>query len=121
MNSAYIQTASQTKTPAGYRQTDFVNASSQQITPGELPDYFRNNNPSGYMPFPVANLKTPQAPILNQISESKNVSSLPKKETMPHYFEDNTKSQLERFRTSSMRSWNVPLALTELRATDTTF
>ena len=121
MNSAYIQTASQKTTPEGYRHTSFVNASSQQITPGELPDYFRNNNPSGYMPFPIADLRTPHAPIVNQISESKNVSSLPKKDTMPEYFEDNTKSQLERFRTQSMRSWNVPLALTELRATDTTF
>ena len=121
MNSAYVQTASQKQTPAGFRHTDFVNTSSQQMTPGMLPDYFRANNPSGYMPFPLADLRVAQAPIVDQVSESKNVSSLPKKETMPEYFEDQTKSQLERFRTSSMRSWNVPLALTELRATDTTF
>jgi len=121
MNSAYIQTASQKETPEGYRKTDFVNTSSQQMTPGELPEYFRMNNPSNYMPFPLADLRVPQAPITNQISESKNVSNLPKTETMPTYFDDNVKSQLERFRTQSMRSWNVPLALTELRATDTTF
>ena len=121
MNAAYVQKASQHTAPGGFRKTDYVNISSQQMTPGELPTYFRNNNPSGYMPFPLADLRVPQAPISNQISESNNVSNLPKKETMPRYFENNVESRLERFRTSSMRSWNVPLALTELRATDTTF
>ena len=121
MNSDYVQTASQRTTPEGFRKTDFVNTSSQQMTPGSLPTFFRHNNPSGYMPFPLANLRVPQAPIVDQMSESKNVSRLPKANTMPKYFEDNTKSQLERFRTSSMRAWDVPLGLTELRATDTTF
>jgi hypothetical protein len=121
MNSSYVQTASQHAAPGGFRQTDFVNTSSQQQTPGELPTFFRQNNPSGYMPFPQSDIRVPQSPIVDAISESKNVSNLPKANTMPEFFDTNVKSTLERFRTASMRSWGVPLGLTEMRATDTTF
>ena len=118
----YIQQVSEKTVPGyGYKHKMFTNMSSQQMNPGALPTFFRGNNPFKPMPFAQKDLNVPNQPIVQQINEKNNVSNLPKKETLTESFEQEVGTKNRRFRTASMRAWDVPLSMTETRATDAMF
>lgn len=118
----FVQEVSEQRIPQyGYVQRQFTNLSSQQATPGLLPSFFQQQTNMLPMPFGVEDLNVPNNPIVEQISERNNVSNLPRAETLTADFDMAAQSKERRFRTGNMRAWGVPLGMTELRATDTTF
>lgn len=122
MNPSYVQAVSYETVPYyGYKHPRFVNLSSQMMTPGSLPAFFKRENTADKMPFSDADLPQETAGLVSEWQRANLISSMPKEETMPFFFEAESGSKLRRFRTDSMRAWGVPLGMTELRATDMSY
>lgn len=123
LNPQYVQKVSEQIVPGWkpgqtLKKPLFENISSQMADPGSLPRFFGQQNSAHLMPFTMGDIPQPREPILQQLSENNNVSALPKTETLTRDFDNASKAKEVRFRTQGMRMWNVPLGLTELRATD---
>lgn len=119
MEPSFVQNVSRSEVkPYGFEHLSFTNVSSQMMNPGQLPTYFKATQELGYMPFTAGDLPVPHEPIKELINEKNNVSNLPRKNTEKQFFEENLKDKFVRFRTASQRSWDVPIQLTDLRATD---
>jgi len=127
LNPQYVQRVSERTVPGGLpgmkplTHKNFSNISSQMADPGALPRFFGKQNQAYPMPFTDGDIPVPQSPILQQLSENNNVSALPTKTTMPHFFKDQSASKQVRFRTQNMIALGVPLGMTELRATDASY
>lgn len=124
LNPQYVQRVSEETVPGGLPgmkpliHKNFSNVSSQMADPGALPGFFGKQNQAYPMPFTDADIPVPRSPILEQLSENNNVSALPKKTTLPLFFQDQAASKQVRFRTQNMIAFGVPLGMVELRATD---
>lgn len=119
MNPYFVQAVSSETDPYyGYKHRRFTNLSSQMMDPGSLPAFFRRENTAERMPFSLADIPENDGGVLDQFAQSELISEMPRSETMPRFFEDETGTKLRRFRTDSMRAWGVPLAMTEVRETD---
>ena len=89
------------------RKMTFTNTASQMANPGTLPAFFANQNTANSMPLS----DLPNQEIPKQVVPSEGLGA---------FFDKQEESKLVRFRTGSMRAWNVPLGMTEVRATDFT-
>ncbi len=109
LNPTYVQEISMHTTPSGQRKQNFVNISSQMMNPGLLPSFFAAQNTAVEVKDTV--FQTPNMYPFNQREPTQNFQDL---------FRAQTPSKMAQFRTASMKAWNVPQGLTEIRAGDFT-
>lgn len=111
LNPAFVQSISQKNTPANERgqvlnRTTFTNTSSQMANPGLLPVFFANQNTANTMP------------IYDIPDQTKPLTLETQQENLDQFINRENATKLVRFRTGSMKAWNVPLGMTEVRAED---
>jgi hypothetical protein len=115
LDPQFVQRVSQQRTPAGFTETNFQNLSSQMMNPGVLPQYFGSENRAEPMPVTLAHALSVPENDIPQIATS-TIADMPRAETMPLNFDEDSKSKRVAFRTGSMRAWGVPLDHTELHS-----
>ncbi len=115
LDPQFVRRVSQERTPACFTETNFQNLSSQMMKPGVLPQYFGSEIRAEPMPVTLAHaLSVPENDI--PAIASSNIANMPRAETMPLRFDEDSRSKRVAFRTSNMRAWGVPLDRTELHA-----
>jgi hypothetical protein len=115
LSPVFVQTASQQRMPPGFTETNYQNLSSQMINPGTLPQFFGSENLAQPMPVTLNNtLRIPDNDIPSIIRL--NINDMPTAETLTRNFEADVRPKRVAIRTSSMRAWNVPVELDEMRA-----
>ena len=115
LSPVFVQSASQQRMPPGFTETNFENLSSQMINPGTLPQFFGDENLAQPMPVTLANaLNLPENAIPSIVRQ--NINDMSTEETLTRNFEMDVRPKRVPIRTSSMRAWNVPVEMDEMRA-----
>lgn len=115
----YVQTAS-LQPQGSQHQISFTNLSSQQLNPGSLVHFFKEQSSAMQpMPFTNGDIRTDRSGVARQDSEMNNVSNLPKSDTLPEFFHaEDPFTKDAHYMTPEQRMWNVPEYLLNARATD---
>jgi len=120
MQASYIQRASLATEPGAKHKVTFTNLSSQEANPGNLLSFFQSQTSATQpMPFAHPDIVVPEQEIQARLSEENtNVSKVSRRDRLDEFYEQNVYTTKTDMRTPNQQAWNVPLDLTEARATE---